>query len=87
MPRSTFPGIHTKKVTFSIRNEESVIQGAALGEAGRGWLKVELIWVAESLRGQGFGTKLLAALEAKAIEMGAKTGISRHFQLSSATIL
>ena len=61
-----------EEVTYSIRDEDGKLQGAALGEAGRGWLKVELIWIAKPFRHQGYGSKLLTALEARAIEMGAK---------------
>jgi GNAT superfamily N-acetyltransferase len=51
-----------------LRDESNKLLGAALGEAGRHWLKISVIWVDEHLRGQGYGTQLLAAIESQAIQ-------------------
>ncbi len=58
-----------EELSFTLRNESGALQGAALGETGRGWLKVELIWIAEELRGQGYGSQLLSDLEAEAVKL------------------
>ncbi len=50
-----------------LRDENNKLLGAALGETGRHWLKISVIWVSEDLRGQGYGTKLLQAMEEQAI--------------------
>ena len=49
-----------------LRDEENTLIGAALGEAGRGWLHVSVVWVAEAHRGRGHGRRLMAMLEAEA---------------------
>jgi GNAT superfamily N-acetyltransferase len=46
--------------------------GGLIGETGRGVLKLELVWVAEVLRGQGVGSRLLLAAEAEAIARGCR---------------
>lgn len=52
------------------RADDGRIMGAALGEAGRGWLHVSVLWVDEPFRGQGLGTELLAAMEAEGRRRG-----------------
>lgn len=48
------------------RDDQGAVIGAVLGEAGRGWLHVSVVWVHESARNQGLGTQLLQALESEA---------------------
>ncbi len=49
-----------------LRDETGAIRGGAVGYSWGGWLHLEYLWVAEALRGQGYGTKLLRAAEAEA---------------------
>ncbi|MBD0369954.1 MAG: GNAT family N-acetyltransferase [Pyrinomonadaceae bacterium] len=51
-----------------LRNNEGQIVGGLRGVTVWGWLFVSQLWVAENLRGQDYGTKLMEAaeLEAKA---------------------
>jgi GNAT superfamily N-acetyltransferase len=46
--------------------------GGAGGTIGLRWLHVDVMWVAESQRGRDLGSRLLARLEALAIERGAR---------------
>lgn len=55
-------------VQVILRDENNKLVGAALGEAGRHWLKISVIWVAENFRGQGYGAQLLAAIESEGIQ-------------------
>lgn len=57
-------------ITVSLRDEEQNFHGAAVGEAGRGWLHVSIIWVTERYRRLGCGTQLLDALESEAVSRG-----------------
>jgi GNAT superfamily N-acetyltransferase len=51
------------------------LQAGLIGETGRGVLKVALLWVAEELRGQGIGTRLLQAAEAEAVARGCRKAL------------
>ena len=57
-------------VTFLLRNPAGDLRGAALGETGRGWLNLGVIWVDHCIRGKGLGKQLLEAIEAEAIRRG-----------------
>jgi GNAT superfamily N-acetyltransferase len=53
-----------------LRDEAGAVQGGVLGASWGRWLHVEYLYVAESLRGQGYGTLLLEAAEAEARKHG-----------------
>ena len=46
------------------------LQGGLIGQTIGAWLEVEYLWVADELRGQGLGTKLLEAAEQHAAKRG-----------------
>jgi ribosomal protein S18 acetylase RimI-like enzyme len=54
------------------RTDDGAVIGAALGETGRGWLHVSVLWVDERSRGRGLGTKLMIAMEAEAVRRGCR---------------
>ena len=58
--------------TFAIflRDTEGVVVGGLLAKTGRGWLHISTLWVAPSVRGQGYGIQLMAAAEAEALRRG-----------------
>ncbi len=49
-----------------LRDERDAILGGACGHVWGGWLDLSLLWVAEPLRGKGYGRKLLEAAEDEA---------------------
>lgn len=57
-------------ITVVLRNVEGVFLGAALGETGRGWLSISVIWVDKSVRGKGYGRQVLETMEAEAAMRG-----------------
>jgi GNAT superfamily N-acetyltransferase len=57
-------------VTIVLRDDGGTVRGGVLGEIWASWLHVEILWVDEALRRQGWGTRLLAAAEACARERG-----------------
>lgn len=58
--------------TFAVflRDMNGVVIGGVLAKAGRGWLHINTLWVDPSVRGQGYGTQLMAATEAEARRRG-----------------
>jgi GNAT superfamily N-acetyltransferase len=57
-------------LTLLLKSREGKIMGGLLGGTYWGWLYVEVLWVAEGLRGQGLGGKLLDRAEEAARERG-----------------
>lgn len=55
---------------FFIRDNNNQIQGGCNGNTLYGCLYIDGLWVTESLRGKGYGTKLMLATEQHAIESG-----------------
>jgi ribosomal protein S18 acetylase RimI-like enzyme len=52
------------------RDAAGAVQAGAKCEIACGWLYIDWLWVAEALRGQDLGTRMLAAAEALAREKG-----------------
>ena len=53
-----------------LRDEHDEIVGGCLCETRWNWLYVDVLWVGDAYRGEGFGTELLAAAEAEARKLG-----------------
>jgi GNAT superfamily N-acetyltransferase len=58
-------------VNFFLKNPRGEWLGGLTGYLWGGWLHVNFLWVTESLRGQGHGSRLIDAAEAFAREHGA----------------
>ena len=61
-----------KTVHVFIRDRENRIVGGVIGNVFGGWLYVSLLWVEESLRNRGNGTRLLKMIEDEAVKLGCK---------------
>ena len=57
----------TQQVIEFNRSRVDHIAGGIIGETYWQWLYVDLLWVSEAFRGQGYGDALLAAAEQEAI--------------------
>jgi GNAT superfamily N-acetyltransferase len=55
-----------------LRDERGAILGGALGDIWGGWLDLTFLWVAEPLRGRGYGRQLLEAAEEEARTQGCR---------------
>jgi GNAT superfamily N-acetyltransferase len=56
-----------KDLAYFLRDEAGTVRGGVFGNCGSfGWLYVDTLWVDESLRGQGYGARLMAAIETEA---------------------
>lgn len=58
-------------VGFFLKSPRGEWLGGLTGHIWGGWLHVNFLWVSESFRGQGQGTRLMDAAEAMAKERGA----------------
>lgn len=54
-----------------VRDKEGLIHGGCLAYVWGRWLHVDILWLKDELRGQGWGTKLLEAAHAIGREKGA----------------
>lgn len=61
-----------RTVQIFMRNRENKAVGGAIGQIFGGWLYVSLLWVHESLRNEGNGTRLLKMIEDEAVKLGCK---------------
>lgn len=59
-----------QSVRIVVRDEGGRVAGGVLGHTKWQWLYVATLWVSEPLRGQGWGTKLMAAAEELARSRG-----------------
>ena len=61
-----------QRLCYALQDSEEEIVGGILGEVYWGWLYVDLLWVKEELRGQGYGHQLLTKLEEEGRKLGGK---------------
>ena len=59
-----------RPLTVLARGADGALRGGLIGETVRGFLHVDLLWVAEDQRGRGLGSRLLRAAEAAAASRG-----------------
>ena len=59
-----------QRVAVCLRDDQGAIRGGLVGFLAWQWLSVELLWVDESLRGQGYGSSILARAECLARDSG-----------------
>src|SRR5262245_54328351 len=57
---------------LTLRAPDGALVGGLYGATMWGWLMVDGIWVAEELRGQGLGRRLVLAAEAAAVKRGCR---------------
>jgi len=53
-----------------VRDADGRLVGGLVGDFAFGWFSVQVLWITESLRGTGLGTRILRAAENAAIENG-----------------
>lgn len=61
----------TTPLTFFVRDAKGSIVGGVHGNyAGSGWLYISMLWLDESVRGSGYGSRLMEHIEREAIKRG-----------------
>jgi GNAT superfamily N-acetyltransferase len=61
-----------RPVKLFVRDSTGLIRGGLLGDIWGGWLEVKILWLEESLRGSGFGRRLIETAEAEARAAGCR---------------
>src|SRR5262245_48923149 len=64
------PEDNYQPLTLFLRAPDQALVGGLLGETYWGWLHISILWLEESLRGQGYGSQLLAKAEDEARQRG-----------------
>ncbi|MBM6582131.1 GNAT family N-acetyltransferase [Microvirga sp. BT689] len=61
--RQNVPPSDGRPLTLVARDIQGSMVGGLIGSTSYGWLHVKMLWVAEELRGQGFGARIMAEAE------------------------
>lgn len=61
-----------QQLCFVLRGPDQEVVGGVIGTTYWDWFAVDLMWVREDLRGQGYGHRLLTMAEDEARKRGAK---------------
>jgi len=61
-----------KRICFILYTPEDEVAGGLIGETYWGWLYIDLLFVKDELRGQGYGSRILTMVEEEARQSGAK---------------
>jgi len=70
----------SQPVRLNARDADGHVVGGVRAYVFLYWLHVDVLWVEESARGQGLGTRLLAQAEALAMALGARNAKLETFE-------
>lgn len=73
--RSFLGEYSSEPIAVDVFGDAGEIMGGAVGSLHLGWLFIDILWIPESLRSAGIGTKVLEVLESEAIRRGANRAI------------
>jgi GNAT superfamily N-acetyltransferase len=62
---------HEKTMCYALQDADGTVMGGIIGETHWNWLFINLLWIDEALRGQGYGHQLLEAAEQEGRKRGA----------------
>ena len=72
-----------QSLCFMLHDADDEIVGGVIGSTYWDWLYVDLLWLKEELRGQGYGHQLLTAAEEEARKRGAKNAYLDTFSFQA----
>jgi GNAT superfamily N-acetyltransferase len=56
-----------RKITVFLKDDHGSVHGGLIGSTYWDWFHLDILWIEESLRGNGWGSKILQAAEEEAI--------------------
>ena len=72
-----------QRLCFALKTTDEEIVGGVLGDVHFDWLYVDLLWVKDELRGEGYGYRLMELLEDEARKLGAKNAYLDTFSFQA----
>jgi len=72
-----------QNLCFVVKSAADKVMGGVIGATYWGWLYINLMWIEEDLRGQGYGHRLLLLAEDKARERGASNAYLDTFSFQA----
>jgi len=63
---------HPQRLCFVLKASDQSVLGGVIGIVYWDWLYVDLMWLPEALRGQGYGSRLLTLIEEEGRQRGAR---------------
>jgi GNAT superfamily N-acetyltransferase len=72
-----------ERLCFVLLSPNQAIVGGVIAETYWEWLYIDLLWVADELRGQGHGHRLLMLAEERARQQGAKNAYLDTFSFQA----
>ena len=72
-----------QRLCFVLQADNDEIKGGVIAEVYWEWLYIDLMWIEDELRGQGFGQQLLTSVEDQARELGAKNAYLDTFSFQA----
>lgn len=72
-----------QRLCYALYGPDQEIVGGILAEVYWDWLYIDLLWVKDDLRGQGYGHRLLESAEAEARQWGAKNAYLDTFSFQA----
>ncbi|MGD9424497.1 GNAT family N-acetyltransferase [Pantoea sp. NSTU24] len=67
-----FDADEIRSIGVFIRDEQGRKLAGLTGSTAGNWLRIDMLWVSETLRGQGVGTRLMRAAEEEAVRRGCR---------------
>ena len=77
-------GAEAQTLAIFLRNWNDEVVGGIAGWTAYGWLRIDVLWVAENLRGSGLGKQLMSAAETEGVRRGCKFATLDSFNFQAA---
>jgi GNAT superfamily N-acetyltransferase len=74
---------HFRRLCFGIHDQDGELAAGVLAEVYWNWLHIDLLWVREDLRRQGYGGQLLETIEKAAVDLGARSAYLDTFSFQA----